>query len=150
MKMMDEALKMAKKAYEKNEIPIGAIISFEGNIIAKAHNTVEKNMDCTCHAEINAIKKACKKLGSKTLENCEMYVSVEPCAMCAGAIINSRIKRLYIGCEEPKTGACISKVNLMKPWLFNHNVECYYGIGEDKSKDLMKGFFKDKRKKELL
>ena len=145
--MMNEAIKMAKKAFNKNEIPIGAVISFNGEIIAKAHNTVEAKKDCTCHAEINAIKKACKKLSSKTLDGCEMYVSVEPCAMCAGAIINSRIKRLYIGCEEPKTGCCISKANLMKPGLFNHDVECYFGINEDESKSLMKSFFENKRKK---
>ena len=150
MKMMDEALKMAKKAFENGEIPIGAVITLNGEIIAKAHNTVEKEKDCTCHAEINAIRKASKYLGSKTLEECEMFVSVEPCAMCAGAIINARIKRLYIGCEEPKTGCCTSKLNLMEPSLFNHNVECYLGIGEEKSRNLMKSFFKDKRKKELL
>lgn len=148
MKMMDEALIQAKKAYDNNEIPVGAIISLNGKIIVKAHNTVEINRDCTCHAEINAIKDACKVLGRKTLEDCEMYVSLEPCAMCAGAIINARIKRLYVGAMEPKTGACASKAELMKPNLFNHSVETYYGIGEEESSELMKDFFKDKRKKD--
>lgn len=148
MKMMDEALIQAKKAYDNDEIPVGAIISLDGKIIAKAHNTVEKNRDCTCHAEINAIKDACKALGRKTLDNCEMYVSLEPCAMCAGAIINARIKRLYVGAMEPKTGACASRAELMKPNLFNHSVETYYGIGEEESAELMKSYFKNKRKKD--
>ena len=77
-----------------------------------------------------------------------MYVSLEPCAMCAGAIINARIKRLYIGCEEPKTGCCTSKLNLMEPSLFNHNVECYFGIGEEESRNLIKSFFINRRKKD--
>lgn len=148
MKMMNEALKLAKKAYENNEIPVGAVITLNGEIIASAHNTVEKEKDCTCHAEINAIKKACLYLDSKTLDGCEMYVSLEPCAMCAGAIINARIKRLYVGASEPKTGSCISKVDLMKSGLFNHDVETYYGIGEEESMELMKNFFKSKRKKD--
>jgi len=146
MKMMDEALNEAKKAFYEGEIPIGAVISLNGEIIAKAHNTCEVRKDCTCHAEINAIREACAKLGAKILENCEMYVSVEPCAMCSGAIINARIKRLYIGATEPKTGCCTSKVSLMQEGLFNHNVEVYYGIGEDESKSLMKKFFEEKRK----
>ena len=145
MKMMDKALNLAKEAFEKNEIPVGAVITQGEEIIACAHNSVENNKDCTCHAEINAIREACKKLDTKNLENCDMYVTLEPCAMCAGAIINARIKRLYVGAAEPKTGCCISKAELMKPSLFNHNVECYYGIGEEESEKLMKEFFKNKR-----
>ena len=144
--MMDEALIEAKKAYSEDEIPVGAVITKNGEIIAKAHNTSEKDKDCTCHAEINAIKKACDFLGSKTLEDCEMYVTLEPCAMCGGAIINARIKRLYIGATEPKTGCCISRVKLMENGLFNHDVDVYYGIGEEESISLMKSFFENKRK----
>lgn len=145
MKMMNEALILAKKAFKDDEIPVGAVITLNGEIIARAHNSVEKDKDCTCHAEINAIKAACKALGRKTLDGCEMYVSLEPCAMCAGAIINARIKRLYVGALEPKTGCCTSKADLMKAGLFNHDVETYYGIGEEESKDLMKSFFENKR-----
>lgn len=145
MKMMDEALFEAQKAFNEDEIPVGAVICLNGEIIAKAHNTSETQKDCTCHAEINAIKKACVRLNTKTLEGCEMYVSLEPCAMCSGAIINARIKRLYIGAMEPKTGCCASRVNLLQEGLFNHNVEVYYGIGEDESKELMKKFFENKR-----
>lgn len=146
MKIMDEALAQARMAFDEEEIPVGAVIVKDNDIIARAHNTSENQKDCTCHAEINAIREACKALGSKTLENCEMYVTLEPCAMCAGAIINARIKRLYIGAMEPKTGCCASKVNLMKPGLFNHDTEVYYGFSEDESQRLMKGFFENKRK----
>ena len=148
MKLMEYALEEAKKAYENDEIPVGAVIALNGEIIASSCNSTEKEKDCTCHAEINAIKAACKKLKSKSLENCEMYVTLEPCAMCAGAIINARIKRLYIGASEPKTGCCGSKADLTKEGLFNHNVEVYYGFGEDESKNLMQEFFRDKRKKD--
>lgn len=148
MRLMDKALAEAKKAYQNDEIPVGAVISLNGEIIASGCNTSESKKDCTCHAEINAIKAACQKLKSKTLDNCEMYVTLEPCAMCAGAIINARIKRLYIGASEPKTGCCGSKVNLTKSGLFNHDVEVYYGFGEEESKNLMQDFFKNKRKKD--
>lgn len=145
MEMMNHAIKMAKKAFDKGEIPIGAVITHNGEIIAAEHNRVEQNKDCTCHAEINAIKKACTKLGTKLLTGCEMYVTIEPCAMCAGAIINSRIKRLYIGASEPKTGCCGSVTNLTQEKLFNHNIEVYTGFSEDECKNLMKDFFEQKR-----
>lgn len=144
--MMNEALKMAKKAFYEGEIPVGAIIVKDKKIIAKAYNSVEKENDCTCHAEINAIKKACSYLGTKHLNDCEMYVTIEPCAMCAGAILNARIKRLYIGASEPKTGCCGSVTNLTKNGLFNHNIEVYFGFSEDESKKLMQKFFVCKRK----
>ena len=147
MTLMNEALEMAKKAFDEGEIPVGAVIFKGTKIIAKAQNSVEKDKDCTCHAEINAIKKACNLLNTKILEECEMYVTVEPCAMCAGAIINARIKRLYIGTMEPKTGCFGSKIDLSKKGLFNHNVEVYYGFSEDECKSLMQNFFKNKRKK---
>ena len=143
--MINKAIEMAREALDKGEIPIGAVVTCNGKIIAKAHNTVEKNNDCTCHAEINAIKAACKKLNVKHLSECEMYVTIEPCAMCAGAIINARIKRLYIGAPEPKTGCCGSVTNLTQKGLFNHNVEVYTGFSEDECKSLMKNFFEDKR-----
>ena len=100
---MREALKEAKKALEIEEVPVGAIIVKDGKIIARAHNTKETKKDATCHAEILAIKKACKKLESWRLLDCDMYVTLEPCSMCAGALINARIKRLYIGTDDNKT-----------------------------------------------
>ena len=145
MEMMNKALEMAKKAFDECEIPIGAVITRNGEIIAKSHNTVQKNKDCTCHAEINAIKEACKYLGEKHLGDCEMYVTIEPCAMCTGAIIGSRIKRLYIGAPEPKTGCCGSAADLTKEGLFNHNIEVYFGFNEDECKELMQKFFENKR-----
>ncbi len=146
MKYMDIALDEARKAFNADEIPVGAVIVKDNKIIAKAHNTSEVMRDCTCHAEINAIKEACRVFESKTLEGCELYVTLEPCAMCSGAIINARIKRLYISAPEPKSGCCGSKVNLMHESLFNHNTEVYWGFNEDESKELMQEFFKLKRK----
>ena len=144
-KFMKLAIKQALIAKEKDEVPIGAVIVVDDKVIAKAYNQMEKTQQATAHAEILAIQKACKKLKSWRLDNAEMYVTVEPCAMCAGAIINARIKRLYVGACEPKTGACVSKVNLLKEGLFNHNVDTHYGIGEEESQKLMKEFFTEKR-----
>ena len=106
IKNMKQALIEARKAYEKEEIPVGAIIVRDNKIIAKAHNIKEEKNDTTKHAEIIAIQKASKKLGSWRLNDCEMYVTLEPCAMCAGALIQSRIKKVYIGTMDLKTGAC--------------------------------------------
>ena len=122
-KFMKEALKEAKKAYDKDEIPVGAVIVKDNKIIARAHNLKEGKNNAICHAEILAIQKACKKLDSWRLLDCEMYVTLEPCSMCAGALINSRIKKIYIGTSDEKTGACGSKLNLLKDFKFNHNVE---------------------------
>ena len=111
-KFMKQALKEAKKAYEKLEVPVGAVIVKDGKIIAKAHNLKETKTDTTKHAEILAIQKASKKLESWRLLDCEMYITLEPCSMCAGAIINSRIKKVYIGALDEKTGAAGSVLNL--------------------------------------
>ena len=121
-KFMKEALKEAKKAYEKLEVPVGCVIVKEGKIIARAHNLKETKLDTTKHAEILAIQKASKKLESWRLLDCEMYVTLEPCSMCAGAIINSRIKKVYIGTTDEKTGACGSVLNLFNDYTFNHKV----------------------------
>ena len=111
---MNEALKEAQKAYKKEEVPVGAIIVKNGKIIARAHNIKETKKNAVGHAEILAIEKACKKLKAWRLLDCEMYVTLEPCSMCAGALINSRIKKVYIGADDPKTGACGSVLNLLK------------------------------------
>ena len=143
---MKEALKEAKKAYNKLEIPVGAIIVKDGKIIARAHNIKEEKQDTTKHAEIIAIQKASKKLETWRLNDCEMYVTLEPCAMCAGAIIQARLKKLYIGTMDPKTGACGSVLNLLKDFKFNHNVELETGILKNECEQILKDFFKKKRK----
>ena len=142
---MKEALKEAKKAYNKLEIPVGAVIVKDGKIIARAHNIKEEKQDTTKHAEIIAIQKASKKLETWRLNDCEMYVTLEPCAMCAGAIIQARLKKLYIGTMDTKTGACGSVLNLLKDFKFNHNVELETGVLKDDCEQILKSFFKELR-----
>lgn len=143
---MKEALKEAKKAYKKLEIPVGAVIVKDGKIIARGHNLKETKEDTTKHAEIIAIQKASKKLSEWRLIDCEMYVTLEPCAMCAGAIINSRIKKVYIGTMDEKTGAVGSVLNLFEDFTFNHKVEVEKGILQEECKNMLKQFFKELRK----
>ena len=143
---MNEALKEAKKAYEKLEIPVGAIIVKDDKIIARAHNLKEIKCDTTEHAEINVIKKASKKLGSWRLTGCEMYVTLEPCLMCAGALIQSRIDKLYIGTMDDKTGACGSVLDLLGDYKFNHIIEVEKGVCEEECRKILKDFFKELRK----
>ena len=147
---MQVALKEAKKAYKKLEIPVGALIVKNGEIIAKAHNIKEEKKDTTKHAEIIAIQKASKKLESWRLNDCELYVTLEPCPMCAGAIIQSRIKKVYIGTLDEKTGACGSVLNLFKDYKFNHNVEVEYGILKNECEEILKKFFKELRELKKL
>mgnify|MGYP004457147403 FL=1 len=146
-KFMEEALKEAFKAYKKEEVPVGAIIVKDGKIIARAHNLKESKNDTTNHAEILAIQKASKKLNSWRLIDCEMYVTLEPCSMCAGAIINSRISKLYIGTMDKKTGACGSVLNLLEDYKFNHIVQVEKYILKDKCEKILKDFFKYLREK---
>ena len=145
-KFMKEALKEAKKAYDKLEVPVGAVIVKDGKIISRAHNLKETKCDTTNHAEILAIQKASKKLKSWRLLDCEMYITLEPCSMCAGAIINSRIKKVYIGASDEKTGAVGSVLNLFEDYKFNHNVEFEKGILRQECEDILKDFFKKLRK----
>lgn len=144
-KFMKEALKEARKAFEKEEVPIGAVIVRNGKIIAKAHNLRETKKQACAHAEILAIEKACKKIGAWRLENCELYVTLEPCPMCAGAIINSRIKKIYIGAMDEKGGAVGSKINLLKDVKLNHSVEVETGILNEECSKILKDFFKKLR-----
>ena len=143
-KFMKEALKEAKKAYEKLEVPVGAVIVKNGKIIARAHNLKETKKDTTKHAEILAIEKASKKLDAWRLLDCEMYITLEPCSMCAGAIINSRIKKIYIGALDEKTGAAGSVLNLFD-YKFNHKVEVEKGILQEECEKVLKDFFKELR-----
>ena len=143
---MKEALKEAKKAYEKKEIPVGAVIVKDNKIIARAHNIKEEKNDTTKHAEILAIQKASKKLNSWRLNDCIMYVTLEPCSMCAGALIQSRIKKVCIGTMDKKTGACGSILNLLEDFKFNHKVEIETGIMQKECEEILKDFFKILRK----
>ena len=144
-KFMKEALKEAKKAADKLEVPVGCVIVKNGKIIARAHNQKETKFDTTKHAEILAIQKASRKLESWRLLNCEMYSTLEPCSMCAGAIINSRIKKLYIGTSDEKTGAAGSVLNLFEDFTFNHKVEVETGIMKEECENILKEFFKKLR-----
>lgn len=144
-KYMKLALKEAKKAYDKKEIPVGAVIVKDDKVIARAHNLKEIKNDTTKHAEILAIQKASKKLGCWRLEDCEMYVTLEPCSMCAGALIQSRIKKVYIGTMDYKTGACGSVLNLLSDYKFNHNVEIETGVLAEECEKILKDFFKELR-----
>ena len=143
---MRQALKEAEKAYKKLEIPVGAIIVKDGKIIARAHNQKETKTDTTKHAEIVAIQKASKKLNSWRLLDCEMYVTLEPCVMCAGAIINARIKKVCIGTMDEKTGAAGSVLNLFEDYKFNHKVEVEKGILKQECEEILKKFFRELRK----
>lgn len=145
-KFMKEALKEAKKAYDKLEVPVGAVIVKDGKVIARAHNVKEEKKDTTKHAEILAISKASKKLGSWRLIDCDMYVTLEPCSMCAGALINARIKKVYIGTMDQKTGACGSVFNLLEDYTFNHKVEIETGILQEECESMLKNFFRELRK----
>ena len=143
---MKEALKEAKKAYKKEEIPVGAIIVKDNEIIARGHNLKESKNSSISHAEILAIEKANKKLNAWRLEDCEMYITLEPCMMCMGAIVNSRIKKICIGTLDPKTGSCKSVIN-MENYKFNHIVEVETGILKEECEYILKDFFKNLRAK---
>ena len=144
---MKEALKEAKKAYNKLEVPVGVVIVKDNKIIARAYNQKEMKNSPIKHAEIIAIEKACKKLNNWRLNDCEMYVTLEPCPMCTGAIINSRIKKVYIGAVQEKTGACGSKVNLLDEYKTETKIDVEFGILKEESLNLVQNFFKELRKK---
>ena len=147
-KFMKAALTEAKKAYMIAEVPVGAVIVYNNKIIARGHNTRETNQSVLGHAEINAIKKASKKIGSWRLEDCDIYVTLEPCPMCSGAIIQSRIKNLYFGAYDLKGGACGSVLNLFEH-PFNHKVNVTGGVMEMECSRIIKDFFKELRQKNV-
>ncbi|MCQ2387072.1 MAG: tRNA adenosine(34) deaminase TadA [Clostridia bacterium] len=144
---MNIALNEAKKAKKHDEVPIGAIIVKNGKIIAKAHNKTEKMQDGTAHAEMLAIKKACKKIKSWRLEDCTIYITVEPCPMCAGAIVNSRIKKVIFGAYEKKSGCAVSKYPILENNGLNHKTSFVGGIREKECSEIIKNYFKLKRSK---
>lgn len=143
-KFMQEALLLAKEAAECGEVPVGAVIVKNGEIIAKGRNMREQKQNALSHAEIEAINNACKVLGSWRLDDCELYVTLEPCPMCAGAIINSRIRTLIFGAYDAKMGSIDSIVNLCD-YPYNHKVEVYGGICEDECLKVIKDFFETLR-----
>lgn len=145
-KYMIEAVKEALKAYQKEEIPIGAVVVKEGNIIAKGHNLKETKKNTLKHAELVAIEKASKKLERWRLTDCDLYVTLEPCPMCMGAILNARIRKLYFGAKDPKAGACGSIINLTQ-YPFNHKLQIESGILQTESEAILKQFFKQLRQK---
>lgn len=144
MNYMKEALKEAKKAYLIGEVPVGAVVVYNDKIIARAYNKRHKDQLVTSHAEILALNKACKKLGAWRLEDCSIYVTLEPCQMCSGAIIQARIKNLYFGAYDHKAGCCGSVLDLFS-YKFNHTVNVYKGIMENECKEIIQDFFKKMR-----
>jgi tRNA(adenine34) deaminase len=143
---MGLALEEAQKAFNKKEVPIGAVIVRKGKVIARGHNLRETLKDATAHAEMIAIKEACKEAGGWRLTESTLYVTIEPCAMCTGAILQSRIQRVVIGAKDLKAGACGSVVNLMDNAELNHQTEVVEGILEKKCSSIMKDFFQRLRK----
>lgn len=142
---MEIALKEAQKAYKKGDVPVGAVIVKNGKVIAKAHNKKESKKVSTYHAEILAIEKACKKLKTWRLTECEMYVTLEPCLMCAGAILQSRIGKLYFSTTNQKFGY-VSSIDSILNQKNNHKVEIHEGLCKEKSQKLLVDFFENKRK----
>jgi tRNA(adenine34) deaminase len=145
-KWMNEALKEAIKAYKKMEVPVGAVVVYQNKIIARDHNRRENNQVFYAHAEFLAMQKASKKIGSWRLEDCDVYVTMEPCPMCAGAMIQARIKNLYYAAKDPKAGVAGSVFNIFSH-KFNHVVNVEGGIMEKESQEIIKDFFKLLREK---
>lgn len=146
---MEEALKEAEKAFALGEVPIGAVIVKDGLVIGRGHNLTETSKDPTAHAEIIAIREAAKNQGGWRLLGCHMYVTTEPCAMCAGATVLGRIQKVTIGTLDKKTGACVSLMNILQDERLNHFVEIETGIMEQECREMMQSFFKALRKKKL-
>lgn len=144
-KFMYEALKLAEVAFQEDEVPIGAVVVKNNRIIGRGYNQVEKLNDATAHAEILAITSASNYLNNKTLKGCDLYVTVEPCVMCTGAITLAKIEDLYFATYEPKTGACGSVYNIIEENKLNHGVNLFSGIYETEAKTLMKNYFSKKR-----
>lgn len=144
---MAEALKEARKAALKNEIPIGAVIVHKNKIIGRGHNLSIRNNDPTAHAEIMALRQAANKNKNYRLTNVDIYVTIEPCAMCAGAMVWARIRNLYFGAKDSKAGACGSVFNITNNKKLNHRINIHQGILEAESRRLIQEFFKKKRKK---
>jgi len=144
---MSEALKEARKAFGKEEVPVGAVVVHKGRIVARGHNQVECLKDPTAHAEMIALTSAANYLNSKWLNDASLYVTIEPCSMCAGAMVLSRIKNLYFGAKDPKTGACGSITDIVNHKKLNHHIKVKSGILKEECGSLLVDFFKKKRTK---
>ena len=142
---MAQALAEARKAVDEGEVPIGAVVVKDGQVIAAAHNAPRRLHDPTAHAEMLAIREAAQKLGNERLDGCELWVTLEPCAMCAGAIAHARIARVYYGAGDPKGGAVEHGARVFEQEQCLHRPEVYPGIGEAEAAELLRGFFKDRR-----
>ncbi|MDY7045072.1 MAG: tRNA adenosine(34) deaminase TadA [Bacillota bacterium] len=145
-KMMELAIDEATKAARQNEVPIGAVIVYQGEVIARGYNQRETSQSTLSHAELIAIEQANDVIGSWRLEDCTLYVTLEPCPMCAGAIVQSRIKRVVYGAKDPKAGCAGTLMNLLADKRFNHQVDITKGVLETDCGDLLRNFFKDLRK----
>lgn len=145
IKYMKEALKLAKKAYALGEVPIGCVIVFEDQIIAKGYNRRNTDKNTLAHAEITAINRASKKIGDWRLEDCTLYVTLEPCQMCAGAIVQSRITNVVMGCMNPKAGCGGSVLNILEMPEFNHQANVIRGVMEEECSQILQDFFKELR-----
>lgn len=144
---MSEAFKEAQKAFEEDEVPVGAVVVHQGRVIARGHNQVERLKDPTAHAEMLALTSAANYLDCKWLNEASLYVTIEPCSMCAGALVLARIKEVIFGACDPKTGACGSVVNIVNHKKLNHRIKVSSGVLKDECSSLLKEFFKKKRKK---
>ena len=141
---IEQALEEAQKAYEKGEVPVGAVIVLNGEIIARAHNLKETQRDVSAHAETLAIRQACEALNNWRLQDCEMYVTLEPCPMCAGTIAAARVKKIYIGTFDPSIGACGSVINILQNEYLGYNVDINW-LYSEKCSQLITDFFKQRR-----
>jgi tRNA(adenine34) deaminase len=144
---MKEAYKEAQKAFLEDEVPVGCVIVKDEKIIAKAHNRKERKNCAVFHAEIECINKTTRKLNNWNLKGCDIYVTLEPCMMCTGAIVNSRIDRIFFGCKDPKGGALVSNIKFKRIKNLNHYPEIKGGIDEKECSDILKDFFRNKRTK---
>ena len=143
---MSEAIKEAHLAFDQDEVPVGAVVVYQAKIIGRGHNQVERLKDPTAHAEMLALTAATNYLGTKWLNGVSLYVTIEPCSMCAGALVLARIKNLYFGAKDPKAGACGSAVNIINHKKLNHRIRVKKGILEEACSFLLKEFFKKKRR----
>ena len=142
---MGEALRMARRAWEQEEVPVGAIVVLEGRVIARAYNQVEQLKDATAHAEILAITQAEASVGDWRLTNCQLYVTKEPCPMCAGALVHARVARVIFGCPSPKDGAAGSLMNLLQHPNLNHRCEITSGVRQHDCSVMLQAFFRERR-----
>ncbi len=146
-KYMKEAIRQAKKAEDIGDVPIGCVIVSNGKIIARGYNKRNKNKTVLAHAELLAMSKACRKIGDWRLENCTMYITLEPCQMCAGAIVQARVSRVVIGSMNPKAGCGGSVLNLLEMQEFNHQVDVTRGVLEEECSEMLSAFFRKLRQK---